>query len=63
MNSPSSSVVFNLPNVEHFNIFLHVVVILPIMKLFLLLLNNCSFATVMNHDENICVFSGDRQLL
>jgi hypothetical protein len=28
----------------------------PAMKLFVLLLNNCNFATVMSHNVNICVF-------
>jgi len=32
----------------------------PIIKLFLLLLHNCNFATVMNHNVNICVY---RQVL
>ena len=29
---------------------------LPTKRLFLLLLHNCNFATVMNHNVNICVF-------
>ena len=28
----------------------------PIIKLFLFLLHNCNFATVVNHNANICVF-------
>ena len=43
---------------QAFNIVPHVVVNPPppTIKLFLLLLQNCNFATVMNHNVNICVF-------
>jgi hypothetical protein len=38
------------------NIVPHVKVTLPTTKLFLLLLNNCFLATVMNYNVNVCVF-------
>jgi len=47
----STAVALNLPNA--------VTLILwwpPVIKLFLLLLHNCNFATVMKHNVNICVF-------
>ena len=38
-----------------FNTVSHIVVI-PTTKLFLLVLHNCNFATVMNHNINVCGF-------
>jgi hypothetical protein len=49
--------VLNFPNVSTlFNTVPHVVVTPPTIKLFSLIFHNCTFATVMNHNRNICVF-------
>ena len=50
-----SSVVLSLPNAAALCVVPRVVVT-PNTKLFLLLLHNCDFATVMNLNVNICVF-------
>ena len=51
--STSTSVVLNRPNAMTFNIVPHAVVT-PNQKIFLLLLYNYKFATVMNCNINIC---------
>ena len=48
----SSSVVLSLPNARNFNTVLHAVVT-PTIKLFVLLLHACNFATIIIHNVNI----------
>ena len=52
-SSPSVPVAQHLPNAWSSSTVPHVVVT-PSIKLFLLLLHNCNFATVMNCNVNIC---------
>ena len=56
----SRAVLLNLPNAVTLylvQLVLHVEVTPPtLMKLFLLLLHNCNFATAMNCNINICAF-------
>ena len=53
----SRTVVLNLPNTSTLNTAPHVVVT-PTHKIFLFLLHNCNFATVMNHFKHLIFLIG-----